>query len=353
MRRRLVSAVATMWLAGCGPFHHQALEPAAMANCRSALTSPQSLRWVTPDDPADRRRLDAWCAGVGAALLGVPVEFEQRTERVDASAMFFVSWNVHVGSGNVERFVADLRAGRFSNGRPVHHFVLMIQEAVRHRGVPAVIARGARSAKRIGATETPIVDIEEVARKLDVFLFYVPSMRNGPARSSEPASDRGNAILSTLPLTDPLAVELPGARQRRVAVEACVAVDVDGQAAAFAIGAAHLNVLGPARTLWIFGATTSRAHQANALTRARPDGPAILGADVNSWQGSDERAVRTLLRAFPTTPISRTSTFRGGLVLDRMFFRLPANWSARVTRAPDRYGSDHYPIVGTISRTGY
>ena len=348
-----MSAAATMWLAGCSPFHHQPLAPAATANCRTTPPSGPSLRWMTPDEPADRRRLDAWCAGVGPALIHAPVVFEERTERVDASAVMFASWNVHVGAGDVERFVADLRAGRFSRGRPVRHFVLMIQEAVRHRGVPVTVARGARSAKRIGATNTPLVDVEDVARKLDLFVLYVPSMRNGPDRSSTGASDRGNAILSTLPLTDPAAVELPGARQRRVAVDACVPLDFDGHAVAFAVSSAHLNVLGPARTLWIFGATTSRAHQASALIGSRPDGPAILGADVNSWQGSDERAVRTLLRAFPNTPVSRTTTFRGGLMLDRMFFRLPANWSAQVTRAPDRYGSDHYPMVGTIARTGY
>ena len=43
-------------------------------------------------------------------------------------------------------------------------------------------------------------------------------MRNGP----ELREDRGNAIISTEPLLDPFALELPLARQRRVALGAAV-----------------------------------------------------------------------------------------------------------------------------------
>ena len=48
-------------------------------------------------------------------------------------------------------------------------------------------------------------------------------MRNGNT-SENPASDRGSAILSTLPLSEPIAVELPGERQRRVAIIATIAL---------------------------------------------------------------------------------------------------------------------------------
>ena len=42
-------------------------------------------------------------------------------------------------------------------------------------------------------------------------------MRNGSS-AGDPAEDRGSAILSTLPLSEPIAVELPGERQRRVVI---------------------------------------------------------------------------------------------------------------------------------------
>ncbi len=62
--------------------------------------------------------------------------------------------------------------------------------------------------------------IEPIATALGLSLFYVPSMRNGGANSRE---DRGNAILSNLPLTDLAAYELPFERQRRVALAATIA----------------------------------------------------------------------------------------------------------------------------------
>jgi endonuclease/exonuclease/phosphatase family metal-dependent hydrolase len=265
----------------------------------------------------------------------------------------FVSWNVHVGAGDIERLVNDLRVGNLG-GPPVSDFVLMLQEAVRFEDVPAVVVPGARAAKWIGAEKTPGSDIGEVAHRLNVSVFYVPSMRNGArSQNDRAASDRGNAILSTLPLADPMAIELPGTRQRRVAVQAIIQLDFNGRELPLAIGSAHFNVLGSARTMWVFGAASARAEQAATLTRSLPNGPALVGADVNSWQGSHERAVRILLNAFPETPAFRETTFRGGLVLDQMFFRLPVASKARVIRARERYGADHYPILGSISTAGY
>ena len=47
-------------------------------------------------------------------------------------------------------------------------------------------------------------------------------MRNGSATTLEEREDRGNAVLSTEPLSDVLAIELPFGKQRRVAVAAIV-----------------------------------------------------------------------------------------------------------------------------------
>jgi endonuclease/exonuclease/phosphatase family metal-dependent hydrolase len=348
-RRLFHATIAACLLAGCSVLPHPALEPAAKAICRST-EPPTSIHWIS--NVADRSRLDSWCAGVGAVLFrstGGPLAAPDRPRLEDVA---FVSWNVHVGAGNVEGLIADLRSGRLANAQRVRHIVLLIQEAVRSNGVPFTIPRGAQAAKWIGPQKMESTDIDDVARKLDLSVLYVPSMRNGsvPERDRLP-SDRGNAILSTVPLFEPVAIELAGARQRRVAVAARIVTNTADGELPLVVSSAHLNVLGSARTFWIFGAASTRAEQARSLLRALPDGPSLLGADLNSWEGSEERAVRGLSDAFPSTPrLSKEATFRGGLVLDRLFFRLPKGWRGRVTRAPERYGSDHYPIIGTISR---
>jgi endonuclease/exonuclease/phosphatase (EEP) superfamily protein YafD len=79
------------------------------------------------------------------------------------------------------------------------------------------------------------------------------------------------------------------------------------------------------------------------------DTPTVLGGDFNTWFGfSDQAFVETKL-AFPQTPTDdRRPTFLGLLRLDHLFYRLPAAWRARATRAEHRYGSDHAPLIGTI-----
>ncbi|MEN3339278.1 MAG: hypothetical protein V7647_2954, partial [Acidobacteriota bacterium] len=75
-------------------------------------------------------------------------------------------------------------------------------------------------ARRLGGALAHYEQIEPVAAALGLSLYYVPSMRNGGAA---PHEDRGNAILSSLPLTDLAAYELPFERQRRVALGATIA----------------------------------------------------------------------------------------------------------------------------------
>jgi hypothetical protein len=35
-------------------------------------------------------------------------------------------------------------------------------------------------------------------------------------------------------------------------------------------------------------------------------------------------------------------------VLDYMFFRPPSGWRPQLRRAPERYGSDHYALIGWL-----
>jgi hypothetical protein len=38
--------------------------------------------------------------------------------------------------------------------------------------------------------------------------------------------------------------------------------------------------------------------------------------------------------------------------IDHMLFRLPDGWEATLVRVDDRYGSDHYPLLGFVRLEG-
>jgi endonuclease/exonuclease/phosphatase family metal-dependent hydrolase len=179
--------------------------------------------------------------------------------------------------------------------------------------------------------------------------YYVPSMRNGgPLVSDE---DRGNAILSDLPLSGFTAVELPFERQRRVAVAAtATGSDASGRAWRLRLVSAHLDNMVGAKRLWIAGGEYGRARQARGLVSSIPEeSPLVLGGDFNTWFGFSDRAYIETARMFPQTRVSdRRATFRGILRLDHLFYRLPDGWTASLRRAESRFGSDHYPLIATV-----
>jgi hypothetical protein len=355
---RVRNALATLLAASCSLSLARLTASVAIpaASCRADTTGPgaTAVRWSVPTDAANRARLDSWCAGVGPILFRSGVSSRVTTDEPRLEDIAFATWNVHVGSADIDRFVRDLRSGRLTNGRRPTHVVLMVQEAVRSEGVPRAVPAGALVAGWIGSNESVRrSEIGVVATLLDMSVLYAPSMRNGSTSDSPVPADRGNAILSTLPLSAPSAIELPGGRQRRVAVTAAVTVSAGGVPMPISIGAAHLDTMGTAKTLWVFGASSMRAAQAQALMSAAPEGPMILGADLNSWLGPQEPAPQTLLRFFPSTPSGRREpTFAAGLILDYMFFRAPKGFRARIERASERYGSDHYPLIGWLDHAG-
>jgi endonuclease/exonuclease/phosphatase family metal-dependent hydrolase len=296
------------------------------------------VQWLAPDDARERARLDEWCAGVG-----VPAAHDiiatAAPEVVAMQDITFVSWNVHVGSGDIRAFVNDLKNGAHTRGRAVRDFVLMLQEAVRTADVPPLIA-GAAGAARIPAhAAVNPIDIVEISRELGLSLIYVPSMRNGSS-PREPHEDRGSAILSTLPLSRPVAIELPGERQRRVVIVA--------QAASVSVAVVHLDALGAARRLRLFWTPWMREVQVRAMMTSLPAGPLVVGADLNTWHGRDEKAARTLRDLFRATPLSIDREGLGLRVLDYMFFRAETGRRAHYRQLTNRYGSDHRPLVGWV-----
>lgn len=97
---------------------------------------------------------------------------------------------------------------------------------------------------------------------------------------------------------------------------------------------------------------TAAQMQTRALLAALPPGPLALGADLNTWLGPVEPSARELLRHFPaSSTLDRARTFAHGLLLDYLFFRAPVSWSAHYRRVPNRYGSDHHPLVAWFEAT--
>jgi endonuclease/exonuclease/phosphatase family metal-dependent hydrolase len=235
--------------------------------------------------------------------------------------------------------------------------VLLLQEAYR-AGDDVPFPAGEHLVPRID--EAPPSgdrrDVAEVARSLGLSLFYAPSMPNGKSPESSLAEDRGNAILSTLPLTDLEALELPFEVQRRVAVSATVGgVTRDGKPWTLRLASGHLDTRSRwSRVLDSFG--TGRGRQASALGEWLDGDAVLLGADLNTWSlGFLEDAVDILYARFPqSVRVSEATYSAGGLIgrrLDHLLYRLPAG-HVEVQRVASRYGSDHHPLVGVVRLGG-
>src|SRR6185295_8760172 len=138
--------------------------------CRQVVPPDAVLRWVEPEARRDRDTLARWCDTIGPVLFQ-PLGTQPPAPVIDRLAV--MTWNVHVGSGNVADVVRRLRAGEFTGGERIDHFVLLLQEAYRRdTAVPAQIPRGFPAPDRIAARIGRGPDIGHVARDLDVALFY-------------------------------------------------------------------------------------------------------------------------------------------------------------------------------------
>jgi endonuclease/exonuclease/phosphatase family metal-dependent hydrolase len=318
----------------------------------SSVSSAVALRWFAPADPSDGRAHAEWCRTVGPAVVEpAPARHPDSVPALEAGSddLWIASWNTHVGGADLIAFVRDLRGGRWSGGVPVRHAVLLVQEVFRDGPeVPPLAAGQARAFPDAVVPRAPAsgrLDIVDAARRLGLAVFYAPSMRNGAARPE----DRGNAILSTLPLADLQVIELPFERQRRVAVAASVAVP--GTSRRIVVASAHLDNRGSLRRLVVLS-SAARRRQAQGLIAALPgEGPAVVGGDLNTWLSGREGALIELRRAFPDTPPARGATF-GSLRLDYLFFRLEPGWRASWHAVDERYQSDHRPVVARLCAHG-
>jgi endonuclease/exonuclease/phosphatase family metal-dependent hydrolase len=329
--RRELCLIALLAVSACGGAH-------SLAALSNVPTTSFPVSWLSPTLSRDGAALARWRAAVGSPVIKLDLSTREHSSGVDAVTV--VSWNVALDEGNVVRLVRDLQ--QHDPGRPI---VLLLQEAFRSGDdVPGALKHLA-FASHLGRSNHER-EVDDVARALGFALYYVPSMRNGPG-----AEDRGNAVLSSLPLSDLTAIELPFENQRRVAVAATIHGETtSGEAWTLRLASVHLDNLVGARNGWI-ATEYGRARQARGLREAL-DGkePLILAGDFNTWFGFSDLAYVETARAFPQTHVSdRRKTFRGLLRLDHVFYRLGAGWSADVRRGESALGSDHYPLITTIA----
>jgi len=249
-------------------------------------------------------------AGCATTAVNVPAEPGRRPD------LAVITWNMNAGRGDLPRLVSDLAAGHFTDGPPLD-YVLLLQEAVTGVGV----------------------DAEQVAHARNLHAFVVPVY-------DVDGRVRGNAIVSSRPLSGTRAIALPRERQPRMAAFGRISL---GGESLFVVSTHFEN-----RVSWLRGrvfSDTARGRQADALLQALPDGPGILGGDLNTLLGPAEPAWRLFATRFPDTPKEQADpTFRERLTLDHLFFDLPDGWTAERHVLEDRYGSDHHPVLGIVNR---
>jgi endonuclease/exonuclease/phosphatase family metal-dependent hydrolase len=270
-------------------------------------------------------------------------------------ALAILSWNVWIGRGRLGELITKVRDGAFASLEiePDLPLVVLVQEALRSDESVPTRSNGlaAREALSVASARE---DIVEVARRFGLHLRYVPSMRNAGGRS-----DRGNAILSTLPLSDARGIELPLILQRRVALTASVAAG----AHRLSLISAHLEPRGPVGYKWLGAA--GRAQQVRHLLDRLEDDSMILGADLNLGRGRAEPTWRSLTEAgfafgIPGGLPAWRHTYHAlpRLVLDYILVRDRVGVFARVQvhrldehpadRGTTVFGSDHHPLLARV-----
>jgi endonuclease/exonuclease/phosphatase family metal-dependent hydrolase len=337
--------------------------PGATSNPLAAAQADRSrdpIAWFGPTNSGDRAKLDAWCATVGAPIVRLDPGGAS-TSPAGARTLTVVAWNVSVGTGDVPAFLAaelghECGAGRTppASRRP---FVLLLQEALRRSARMPDLLPQPSIPWRLGPEERPgeILDIAQVAERCGLSLVYVPSSRNGPQTEDGLREDRGNAVLSTLPLAEPTAIELPFEAGRKVAVAATVA----GPGGPVRVVSLHLDVASTLLRTLLTGNGT-RIRQAEALADAlevmEPALPTVAGGDFNTWSET-ETALRRFAVRFPDSPPADPTPTRTHFPTDHIFFR-QGEWGDGGTvtesygRVPERYHSDHHPRVLELAASG-
>ena len=297
-------------------------------------------------------RLAGWRQNVGEPVSLDLASDEDAGRAAAASRLAVVTWNVWMGRGRILELVERLRVGALGVPGDLPP-VLLLQEAFRQDETVPARSNGF-AARELVTRLRPRQDVVDVARRLRWNLRYVPSMRNGGERS-----DRGNAILTPLPLGPAREIELPFALQRRVAVGATTT----SGGHEVRLLSAHLDPRGPVGYKWLGAA--ARGRQMEHLLAGLEDHTVVFGADLNLGRGRAERAWRLLVEhgfehgVPPVLPTWRhTYHSLPRLVIDYLLVRnrdgaIRSLAVRRVDedpadRGPSVFGSDHHPLLAAI-----
>ena len=326
------AALAIVFLAGAAlPSRAEPL------SCLRDVSGVTWLRWNEKQDILDR-----WCESVGPPVFAIGPEREGAISR-----LLVVSWNVHVGGADLDELMTKTLRSLSSSETGL---VILMQEAFRSGAeVPESLPRDLDVPSSI-RPRRPSPDVVATAKRFGMSVAYVPSMRNGSATSLESREDRGNAILSTEPLIDIRAIELPFGKQRRVAVAATVMPR-----------GSTLRVMRVVTTH--FDTNGDRVEQAEALVeRLEPPVhlPLVVGGDLNSRRGFKDRAVTAITRLIALESCGTQRTSRWPLRLDIplffligrvdfMFSTLDASVARNCQTLSHAYDSDHLPILLDLS----
>lgn len=364
----MIARIATLaaLVLGCSMQHE--MEPRPQDPSFGAVAVPRAEGappgLYVPSRAGDQIKLAEWRATVGPAIIEtVPSSRFAAVPFTDT--LIVLTWNSHGGAGDPLALLEselELACGSdLSVARGFKHFVLLFQEtfrrshdvprAERSSVVPAPLSEKPRPGERI--------DVVELAQRCGLALVYVPSMRNGDEEYEDGREDRGNAILSTLPLSDPIAIELPFEAQRRVALAATVRRPAGDSLRAVNV---HLDVASSLLRVLHTGNST-RQRQGLGLLDALSDIEAARGeslgistvaaGDFNTWSAR-ETVMQHLYRAFPESPTWDGLPTRGDFPTDFILFRESERGGVRYVdgserRLEDRHGSDHHARMARFS----
>ena len=335
-RAAVCCCAAALVATACVASHRAvALQKLTTAPCDTARRAAVAVDWFGPDSPDERLRLSAWCESVGPAIVRAPARTGPVTD-ISRNGLVVVTWNVHEGGGDIPSLVTDVRRRSTDRSGVAPALVLLVQEAFRGgEAVPVQIPADVRPPRSIHPRRPALSDIVAIAEQEDMWLAYVPSMRNG----RDTREDRGCAILSTLPLSDVAGIELPWLSQRRVAVIATITARQGDAPWRLRAVSVHLDNRPGRSTQAAALARLAGAHDADDI-------PIIIGGDLNTWAGPREDAVRQIdAVAARVRECGDAPTFRFGRHLDYLFTTLPPDVRRGCQILPEAFGSDHHPTV--------
>jgi endonuclease/exonuclease/phosphatase family metal-dependent hydrolase len=338
--------------------------------CPGASSDEDTIDWYFPARAGDNEKLERWCLTLGPPLIdSAPNPAFGQLE--DGDSLAIAVFNPDGGSGDLLGFIENELRLDCSVSAPVlrpdaSHFVLLLQEALRRSNDIPEVPKQYETLRAVdGARPDSVLDVLEVAAQCGLSVFYMPAVRNGWEERDGKREDKGNAILSTLPLSDPVAIELPLEGARRAMAAATIR---SAAGDSLRVATVHMETTAGLWRLLRTG-NASRLRQALAIVdvlnrieieRGRPvfEGRfspygtnTILAGDFNIWTTS-ETSFRRLWEHFPDSPPPLEEGTRGPFPTDHILFRRGTLSPAGATIvAPSyrhidtEYGSDHRPSV--------